>query len=104
MLDIPLLEHDKRYAQSTEFVEVLKKFWTEDWFDYAGEFFLHQPGHLLSETGFGHRCCIMPGVRRLAEILPLSIVTGILPEPSHRNSWLRRWPTCALGRRNKAAG
>lgn len=39
MLDIPLLEHDKRYAQSTEFVEVLKKFWTEDWFDYAGEFF-----------------------------------------------------------------
>jgi len=39
MLDIPLLEHDKRYVQSTEFVEVLKKFWTEDWFDYAGEFF-----------------------------------------------------------------
>lgn len=39
MLDIPLLEHDKRYAQSTEFVEVLKKFWTEDWFDYTGEFF-----------------------------------------------------------------
>ena len=39
MLDIPLLEHDKRYVQSTEFVEVLQKFWTEDWFDYSGEYF-----------------------------------------------------------------
>ncbi len=39
MLNIPLLEHDKRYVQSTEFVEVLQKFWTEDWFDYSGEYF-----------------------------------------------------------------
>ena len=39
MLDIPLLGHNKRYAWSTEFVQVLQKFWTEDWFDYTGEYF-----------------------------------------------------------------
>ena len=44
MLDIPLLEHDKRYAQSTEFVEILQKFWTEDWFDYTGEYFCINQG------------------------------------------------------------
>jgi len=39
MLGLPLLEHDERYRLSTEFVEVLRKFWTEDWFDYTGRYF-----------------------------------------------------------------
>ena len=39
MLDIPLIEHDARYRRSAEFVEVLNKFWTEDWFDYTGEYY-----------------------------------------------------------------
>jgi len=39
MLGVPLLEHDERYRLSAEFIEVLKKFWTEDWFDYRGHHF-----------------------------------------------------------------
>ena len=44
MLDIPLIEHDARYRRSAEFVEVLGKFWTEDWFDYAGEYYTIRQG------------------------------------------------------------
>jgi FMNH2-dependent dimethyl sulfone monooxygenase len=44
MLGIPLREHDERYRQSAEFVEVLDKFWTADWFDYAGQYFTIQQG------------------------------------------------------------
>lgn len=39
MLDIPLREHDERYQQSAEFVEILEKFWTTDGFDYNGKYF-----------------------------------------------------------------
>ena len=39
MLGLPLREHDERYRLSTEFVEVLQKFWIEDWFDYRGRYF-----------------------------------------------------------------
>lgn len=43
MLNIPLLEHDERYKQSAEFVEILEKFWTTDGFDYNGKYFtIHQ--------------------------------------------------------------
>lgn len=43
MLGMPLREHDERYRLSAEFIEVLKKFWTEDWFDYIGRYFtIHQ--------------------------------------------------------------
>ena len=44
MLGIPLIEHDARYRRSAEFVEVLSKFWTEDWFDYKGEFYTINQG------------------------------------------------------------
>jgi alkanesulfonate monooxygenase SsuD/methylene tetrahydromethanopterin reductase-like flavin-dependent oxidoreductase (luciferase family) len=43
MLGMPLREHDERYRLSAEFIEILKKFWTEDWFDYSGRYFtIHQ--------------------------------------------------------------
>jgi dimethylsulfone monooxygenase len=62
MLGLPLLEHDQRYRLSTEFVEILKKFWTEDWFDYTGHYFnirqgtcepkpLQRPGPPLYNAG-----------------------------------------------------
>jgi FMNH2-dependent dimethyl sulfone monooxygenase len=44
MLGVPLREHDERYQLSAEFIEVLKKFWTEDWFDYNGHHFTIQQG------------------------------------------------------------
>ncbi len=44
MLDIPLIEHDARYRRSAEFVEVLGQFWTEDWFDYKGEYYTINQG------------------------------------------------------------
>ena len=43
MLGLPLREHDERYRLSAEFIEVLEKFWTTDWFDYRGQYFtIHQ--------------------------------------------------------------
>ncbi len=44
MMNIPFLAHDDRYQQTAEFVEVLKKFWTTDWFDYHGKYFTIQQG------------------------------------------------------------
>lgn len=44
MMNIPFLAHDERYRQTAEFVEVLKKFWTTDWFDYRGNYFTIQQG------------------------------------------------------------
>lgn len=44
MLGVPLREHDERYQLSAEFIEVLKKFWTEDWFDYTGRYFTIRRG------------------------------------------------------------
>lgn len=44
MLDAPLREHDERYRLSAEFIEVLTKFWTEDWFDYTGRYFTIRQG------------------------------------------------------------
>lgn len=44
MMNIPFLEHDERYRQTAEFVEVLDKFWTTDGFDYQGKYFTIQQG------------------------------------------------------------
>lgn len=44
MLNIPFLAHDERYRQTAEFVEVLTKFWTTDWFDYHGKYFTIEQG------------------------------------------------------------
>src|SRR5581483_657280 len=44
MMNIPFLAHDERYRQTAEFVEVLKNFWTTDWFDYHGSYFAIQQG------------------------------------------------------------
>lgn len=44
MMNIPFLAHDERYQQTAEFVEVLQKFWTMDWFDYHGKYFTIQQG------------------------------------------------------------
>ena len=44
MLGVPLREHDERYRMSAEFIEVLKKFWTEERFDYEGQHFTIRRG------------------------------------------------------------
>lgn len=35
----PWLEHDERYRRSGEFLEAIRKIWTEDHVDYAGDFY-----------------------------------------------------------------
>ena len=45
MLDIPFDDHAKRYRRTEEFVTVMKKFWTEDNFDYDGEFYRIRQGY-----------------------------------------------------------
>ncbi|SIR60635.1 dimethylsulfone monooxygenase SfnG [Williamsia sterculiae] len=35
----PWLEHDERYRRSAEFLEVLRKIWTEDHVDFGGDFY-----------------------------------------------------------------
>jgi len=35
----PWLEHDERYRRSAEFLEVIRKIWTEDAVDYGGDFY-----------------------------------------------------------------
>ncbi|WP_099023289.1 dimethylsulfone monooxygenase SfnG [Mycolicibacterium palauense] len=35
----PWLEHDERYRRSAEFLEVIRKIWTEDNVDYGGDFY-----------------------------------------------------------------
>ena len=44
MLGMPLREHAERYRMSAEFIEVLKKFWTEERFDYEGQHFTIRHG------------------------------------------------------------
>jgi FMNH2-dependent dimethyl sulfone monooxygenase len=36
---VPWLEHDERYRKSEEFIQVLKGLWTQDRFDFKGDFF-----------------------------------------------------------------
>lgn len=44
MMNIPFLAHDERYQQTAEFVEVLEKFWTTDWFNHCGKYFTIEQG------------------------------------------------------------
>lgn len=45
MYGIPFGSHDERYKQTTEFTEVLRRFWTEDGFDYRGDYFQIREGY-----------------------------------------------------------
>jgi dimethylsulfone monooxygenase len=38
-LGLPWLEHDERYRRSAEFIEVLRKLWTEENVQFAGDFY-----------------------------------------------------------------
>ncbi len=38
MFGVKMMEHDTRYEYASEWVEVVLKLWTEQWFDYKGEF------------------------------------------------------------------
>ena len=47
MFGIPLLEHDKRYDMAAEWVEIIKRLWTEEEeFDYDGNFYRIKKGYL----------------------------------------------------------
>jgi len=47
MFGIPLLEHDKRYDMAAEWIEIIKKLWTEEEeFDYEGNFYHIKKGYL----------------------------------------------------------
>jgi FMNH2-dependent dimethyl sulfone monooxygenase len=47
MFGIPLLEHDKRYDMAAEWVEIIKRLWTEEEeFDYEGSFYRIKKGYL----------------------------------------------------------
>jgi dimethylsulfone monooxygenase len=47
MFGIPLLDHDKRYDMAAEWVEIIKRLWTEDEeFDYDGSFYRIKKGYL----------------------------------------------------------
>jgi dimethylsulfone monooxygenase len=47
MFGIPLLEHDKRYDMAAEWIEIIKRLWTEDdEFDYDGKFYQIKKGYL----------------------------------------------------------
>jgi len=44
---IPLLEHDKRYDVAVEWLDIIKRLWTEeDEFDYDGKFYQIKKGYL----------------------------------------------------------
>ena len=38
MFGVKMMEHDTRYEYASEWVEIVLKLWTEQWFDYKGEF------------------------------------------------------------------
>lgn len=38
MFGVKQMEHDTRYEHATEWVEIVLKLWTEEWFDYKGKF------------------------------------------------------------------
>ena len=44
MFGVKMMEHDNRYEYATEWVEVLEKLWTEEWFDHKGEHFTINQG------------------------------------------------------------
>ncbi|MCC7104390.1 MAG: LLM class flavin-dependent oxidoreductase [Chloroflexi bacterium] len=46
MVGMPFVEHDLRYLQSAEAIEILKSFWTKDRFDFNGRFYRVKDGIL----------------------------------------------------------
>jgi len=47
MFGIPLLEHDQRYDMAAEWLEIIKRLWTdEEEFDYTGKFYQIKKGYL----------------------------------------------------------
>lgn len=46
MMGIPWLEHDERYAMSTECVEIILGLWTNDRFDYDGKYYRIRDGYI----------------------------------------------------------
>ncbi len=38
-LGLPWLEHDERYRRSAEFIEILRGLWTEEEFNFRGDFY-----------------------------------------------------------------
>lgn len=62
MFGLPQRRHDERYAFSSEWADILKRIWTEDTFDFSGEFFsmpgvhsepkpLQRPGPAIMSAG-----------------------------------------------------
>ncbi|MCS6926476.1 MAG: LLM class flavin-dependent oxidoreductase, partial [Candidatus Binatia bacterium] len=47
MFGVPQMPHDTRYRYATEWIRVIKRLWTEQHVDHAGEFFKIQDGYLL---------------------------------------------------------
>ena len=48
MFGIPLREHDDRYDMAAEWLEIIKKLWTEEEeFDYQGKYYNIQKGYLM---------------------------------------------------------
>lgn len=47
MFGIDFLPHDERYAYTTEWAELIRKFWTEDEFDFHGKYFTVEDGYSL---------------------------------------------------------
>jgi FMNH2-dependent dimethyl sulfone monooxygenase len=44
MFGVKMMEHDNRYDYAAEWVEVMMKLWSEEWFDYKGEHFTINQG------------------------------------------------------------
>jgi dimethylsulfone monooxygenase len=44
MFGVKMMEHDNRYDYASEWVDVVNKLWTEEWFDHEGEFFTINQG------------------------------------------------------------
>lgn len=50
MFDVDILEHDRRYDRTHEWTELLKLAWTEQGFDYDGEFYRIEPDRELAAS------------------------------------------------------
>lgn len=45
MFGTPQKEHDERYAVSAEWIDIIRRLWTEDTFDYEGKYYSVPGGH-----------------------------------------------------------
>ena len=79
----PWLEHDERYRRSAEFLQVLRKIWTEDDVDFRGDFYrIHdftlKPKPLNTAAGPTLRCS-RAATRRRRGATAVSTPTGTSP-------------------------